>query len=392
MEDKNAIITPGDIERLIKMREKQLYLQKHENKIWQGTNGKWYTYIRDNSKRRLIKKNSLDDLENYIWSYYSEKADNPTVEELFNTWINYKMEVGEIHKGTKDRYICDFNRYFSASMFKLQHIKTITEDDIDIFIRKTLSSHDLTQKAYSNLRTIILGIFKYAKRQHYTDISISTFFQDVDISKKLFKPSEKRLDTAVFTVEETNKLLYYLKTHQTIENLGLVFAFQSGVRCGELAAIKFSDISDNILHVQRQEIVYKSSETGKQVHEVVKYTKTETGDRYIYLPENAFNTLMAIRWLNRDNEYMMAKNGKRINKTAFNNILKRACKAVDIPPRTMHKIRRTYGTTLIDNNVEDSLIMSQMGHTDISTTRKYYYYANKDSEYKRKQIENSINF
>ena len=58
----------------------------------------------------------------------------------------------------------------------------------------------------------------------------------------------------------------------------------------------------------------------------------------------------------------------------------------------MHKIRRTYATALIDNNVDDSLIMSQMGHTTITTTRKYYYYANKNDKHKREQIESSINF
>lgn len=38
----------------------------------------------------------------------------------------------------------------------------------------------------------------------------------------------------------------------------------------------------------------------------------------------------------------------------------------------MHKIRKTYGTTLIDNNVDDALVAEMMGHKDISTTKKYY--------------------
>ena len=95
-------------------------------------------------------------------------------------------------------------------------------------------------------------------------------------------------------------------------------------------------------------------------------------------------------WGNRDGDYIFMKDGRRVYKTSFNNYLKKACLAVGIPVRTMHKIRRTYGTTLIDNNVEDSLIMSQMGHSDISTTRKYYYYANKNNEHNKEQINKSI--
>ena len=52
----------------------------------------------------------------------------------------------------------------------------------------------------------------------------------------------------------------------------------------------------------------------------------------------------------------------------------------------MHKLRKTYGTMLIDSGLEDGTIMSQMGHSDITTTRKYYYYSNKDEEEKTIQI------
>lgn len=386
------IISIETIEELIEMREKQLYLEKHPNKIWQGTNNKWYTYLGKGEGRKLVKKNTYDDLTNYILNHYKEKEDNPTIKELYTQWLNYKLSIKEIGRGTYDRYECDFKRYFLSSGFYLRHIKTITEEDLDIFIRHTIATQELTQKAYSNFRTILIGIFKYAKRLHYTALSISSVLSDLDISSRVFKPKANKLEGEIFTEDETPQILNYLRSNPSIENFGLIFAFQSGVRCGELAAIKFSDITDNILHVQRQEIVYKSDISGKQIHEVVEYTKTECGNRYIYLPSGAVDTLTCIRWRNRNSEFVMAKDGKRINKTAFNRYLERACIACGIEPRTMHKIRRTYGTTLIDNGVEDSLIMSQMGHTNIQTTRKYYYYANRNDEHKRKQIDSSIIF
>ena len=88
----------------------------------------------------------------------------------------------------------------------------------------------------------------------------------------------------------------------------------------------------------------------------------------------------------------MFEHGARVQTNTFNDRLKLACTKLNIPVRSMHKLRKTYGTTLIDNGVDESLIMTQMGHKDISTTRKYYYYANKDSETNRKQIRNAINF
>lgn len=68
------------------------------------------------------------------------------------------------------------------------------------------------------------------------------------------------------------------------------------------------------------------------------------------------------------------------------------CDALEIERRSKHKIRKTYGTALLDANVEDSLVMSQMGHSDITTTRKYYYYSRRNAEHKREQIMNAIPF
>ena len=56
----------------------------------------------------------------------------------------------------------------------------------------------------------------------------------------------------------------------------------------------------------------------------------------------------------------------------------------------MHKIRATYGTTLIDNDVDDSFVIEQMGHSDIKCTRQYYYFSNKSEAKKIEQIDNAI--
>ena len=378
------------IEELIEMKERNLYLNQHTNKIWQSKDTKWRTYIGSGKERKLVKRKTREELDNYIIQYYKNCEQNPTINELFGLWIEYKMETGEIRPGTRDRYVTDFNRFIRSNRLGQTRIRNIDQDVLDIFIRQTIANNTLSAKTYANLRTLIQGIFKYAKRHHMTDISISEFFSDLDISKRIFKTTPRNLETGVFHEDEITKMLTYLYANPTIENLGLIFCFQTGIRRGELVAVKWDDITDGVLHVQRQEVVYSSGVKGRMVHAVVDYTKTEAGNRYIYLPESSQNLLMMLRWRNKTGEYLMEKDGKRIQKTTFDHVILKACDGAGIPRRSMHKIRRTYGTTLIDNNVEDSLIMSQMGHSTIETTRKYYYYANKNDEHKREQINKSI--
>ena len=41
--------------------------------------------------------------------------------------------------------------------------------------------------------------------------------------------------------------------------------------------------------------------------------------------------------------------------------------------KSPHKIRKTYGSILLDNHIDNKLIMEQMGRTDIRCTEEHYH-------------------
>lgn len=382
-----GMIDLATLQATIEMAEKQKYLAMHDQRIWQGAKKYWYTYLYIDGKRKVVKKKNRADLDEFLISHYRMMAENPTVKETFYLWLNEKYELQEIKKGTYDKYENDFIRFFSD--FKDRKIKSIDADTLEMFIRQTIGQMELTNKAYANLRTLIIGIFKYAKRKKLTDLSISTFFSDLQLSRKVFKQNPKDKRTEVFSEEETEIIIAHLKDHPSLIHLGMLLCFQTGLRVGELVALKFSDESDRTLHVQRQEIKYKDDD-GKTVVEVVEYTKTEAGNRHIILTDGAKETLKLMRKYS-DAEYIMQRD-KRIRCSTINHELYRVCKRCGLNPRSMHKIRKTYATTLIDAGVDDSITMEMMGHSDITTTRKFYYFSRGGDDKKLKQISKAICF
>lgn len=63
-------------------------MEKHNEKIWQGSNGRWYTYVpsADNkAKRRLIAKSSKEKLLEAVLEFYNPKD---TVESVFYEWLD----------------------------------------------------------------------------------------------------------------------------------------------------------------------------------------------------------------------------------------------------------------------------------------------------------------
>ena len=187
----NGIISLDDIRIQIENMKREELLKKHCFDIWQGKNGKWYTYLPDEEKGRVQKSRTTQKaLKDLIVDFYKEVEFNPFIEEVYKRWISEKMEYNEICQGTYDRYECDYKKYFTDSKISQKKIKAITEEDIELFIRATIAKFNLTRKGYSNLRTLILGIFKYAKKRDLTKLSITNFMGDFELSKNVFKKNE----------------------------------------------------------------------------------------------------------------------------------------------------------------------------------------------------------
>lgn len=383
----NDMIDSVFIQEQIKMQRNEELLSKHPYKIWEGKDGKWYSYFPDKEKGRVLRKRNTEELiKDEIIAYWKKQESNPTISDIYSEWINGKVQREEITKATRDRYNRQYEQCFLD--FGKHKIKSISEYDIEEFVLDTIYNCKLTQKGFSNLRTLILGIFKLARRKRLVSFSISELMNDMDISKKLFRRNVKSDDEQVFTTDELPKVLDYLKENPDIVNLGIFLLFKTGLRIGELAALKKTDITQNIIHISKTEIHYNDG-AGNVIYEVRDSPKTEAGIRDVVVPDSGLRILNRIRLLNPFGEYLFERRGKRIRTYVFRERLRNICRKLDITIKSPHKIRKTYGSILIDNNVQESLVINQMGHTDIKTTKKHYY-RNRMNYTEKKNIINHV--
>lgn len=396
---ESGMIDYAAIQEQVEMADNKKYLSQHKSKIYQGGDGRWNTYLPDTSSkygRRLVRKNTKNEVEKEVVEYYKQKEVEPTVGDVFYSWLNSKLEYGEILQQTYDRYEIVYNRYFLNNKKGIAglKIKTIDEVQLEDFIRRTIHDFNLTVKAWGNLRIIIRGIFKYARRIHQTSISISQFMGDLDLSKNIFNRKLITDDEQVFTDKEVEMIrdliLGEKKRAESLTNLGILLAMKTGLRAGELATLKYTDIKDGILTVRRTEIRYKNDDRSYE-YDVRESTKGRDGIRRVILPNEALDILKRIRKLNPFGEYLFTRStGSRILGRQFTVRLKQICRTLGIKERTLHKLRKTYATTLLNANVDEKLIMSQMGHTDISTTKTFYYFDNHDIEESKRIINAAL--
>lgn len=378
---EHGIIDLSYIENKIEMNKREELLKKHPYEIWIGKDNRYYTYFPEKDNKRMLKsRNTRQKIEDCIVDFWKQEMENPTIYELYTEWVDGKLKREEITITTKNRY----DRQYKESMieFGKNRIKAIEEYDIEKFLLEAIHVHKMTAKGFSNLRTLILGIFKLAKKKKLVQYSIKNVIDDMDISRKLFRKVKHEDDELIFMDEEVEKVLNYFKQHKLdLKDLGILLLFYTGMRPGELSALTWDDVNGNIIKIHSTEIRYEN-ENKEYIYEVRDFPKTEAGIRDVIVPQSQLWILKEIKTLNPSGKYVFEQHGQRIRTCLFDDRIRRICSKLKIKEKSLNKIRKTYATTLIDKRVDDSLIIAQMGHTDITTTKNYYYKNRKNMQQK----------
>lgn len=392
----NSIINLDDVRMNMEKSKRNKILEQHPYDIWIASDGRVKTYVEDETKtkqRRLVAKSSREKLEDYIVKEYIRKHPvhkaNHSVGTIFNEWLDYALREKDIEKNTADRYRNDFDRFIEGTEFSRMDIECISNSNVIRFLKDTLNENRITRKTFSNLKTVLNGIFSYAMSEKSLEcISMSYTLKDYKVSDKKFKKNIVRDEEQVYSEKEILTIAdYIIKNYQSTRELGILLALLTGLRAGELCSLKTSDQEREILYIQRTEIKYKD-EYGKTVYSVREFPKSECSMNGIGLSNSAINVLSLIRKLNMkagigsDFLFYEPEYG-RLKSYFFTRALKKICNATGVRYRSMHKLRKTYASYLLANGVEEKIAQAQLRHKDSATTHKYYEYSIRNKEYTR---------
>lgn len=384
---ENGMLDTALVREMIEMQKKKEILEKHPYAIWEGKDGNWYTYLPNKEKGRVLKKKKDRlSIENDVVKYWKSEMENPTICEVFEEWNNRRLELKKISNATHLRNKQIFNRHYKE--FGKRRIKSTDTEDIEEFLEEQIPEHNLTAKAFSNLKTVTRGFLKRAKKQKLIDYNVEELFQELDTSEVDFKKVVKEDYEEVFNEQEMPIIITYLENNPNMMNLGILLMFVTGARIGEIVTLKHTDFENNTFKIRRTETRFLG-EDGKYICAVKEFPKSQAGVRTAIIPEDYSWLTKAIQRQNPFGEYIFVKEGNRITTQSIRMRLKRICKKLGIYHKSPHKIRKTYGTILLDNHIDNRMIIGQMGHTDILCTENHYH-RNRKSVDKKSQIISAI--
>ncbi|MCR5784377.1 MAG: tyrosine-type recombinase/integrase [Eubacterium sp.] len=281
-------------------------------------------------------------------------------------------------------YLMSSERILSARRNTIRNLKERYKHNIqEILGEKILSKitplecQEVLNKMYeqgyaattmSLTRSVMHNIFENALG--YNIISINPVTRFV---KCPFRPKNTQV---VLSMSEHTKLIDYLNNNDFIYACQVRFILQTGLRIGELIALKWEDVDFN-----KRKIHIRA--TMEYVPALERFVRSEpksySGKRTIDLTTEAINCLQVhylkdVKFIGTEfgDFVFLNDSGKPIKLTTYDQGLRRLAKRCGIKTFSMHALRRTFATRCAESGMMANILQAVMGHSDISTTLRYY--------------------
>ncbi len=191
-------------------------------------------------------------------------------------------------------------------------------------------------------------------------------------------PRVPKTEKQVLTKQQAHTLLEYVKKHR-LEAI-LVLAVTTGMRRGEILALRWRDVSFEDGSIQVRRTVDYIPHYGYVENE----PKTARGRRKIMLPSFVINILKAHRlqqieakskvgpdWIEKDLVFC-GIHGDYFNPNYLLRVFKRVLVDAGLPHMRFHDLRHSAATILLSMNIHPKVVQEVLGHSTINMTLDTY--------------------
>lgn len=402
----SGIIKPQDAEAIKEIimaknlkRMKELVLEVHHHKISEpNPNGRYktridvYDPITHELKQKQLVKSSEYDFYEALCEHYRIKvvsvSKTITIANLYPDWLEYKR----LHTNAPTyitRIDSDWKRYYEGTKIVNTDIRSISKLDMDEWVHRMIKDYSMTKTAYYNMSVIMRQVLAYAVDK---EIILANPLDSVTVdARRMFRKQKKnRPEEEVFSKTETQEIFklaiddynHNEKLIYKLSPLAVMFQFQTGLRVGELCGVKFNDIEGDYIHIQRM--------VRDHPLEVVEKTKTDDGDRMVYLTSKAKVLIEEARKYSKSEYIFSMIAGEPLKPRIIHDRYDTYCKTLGINHKSSHKARKTYNSTLLDAGVNIDSVRRMMGHSDEHTTLKNYTFDRSEKKIRESIIEKAL--
>lgn len=286
-------------------------------------------------------------------------------------------EVAALWKESK-RDVVKYSTYCAYMLVLKTHLlpvfggaEMITEDDAQQFVFDRLRD-GLSRKTVQDMMAVLKSVAKFGAKHGIFR------FEPWDV---VYPTETASRQLPVLSRTHHRKLLRELSEHPTTQNIGVMLALCTGLRIGEVCALRWEqvDMARRVISVRGTVGRIYNCETS--VTELcVSTPKTRTSNRDIPVTTLLLSALRTVRMQQRGDCYVVGDGIRPKEPRSYREVFVRLLKKLNIPPIVFHGLRHTFATRCIEGQCDYKTVSVILGHSNVSTTMNLYVHPNLDQK------------
>lgn len=288
--------------------------------------------------------------KDWIYTWLLEKKDY--IKE--STYANYSNNIfNHIIPKLGDYYLNELNHKVIQD-FLLELSKNGRKDN----------TGGLAEKTIKDITIIIKGsIKKGINEDKIKHIELTFNYPKDNKENKLY----------VLTKREQIKITNYVLENVNSRNIGLLISVYSGIRIGELCALRWEDVDfkKNCLTINKtiQRVYIKDKD--KNISKVIITTpKTKNANREIPINKDFLEILKKVK--SDKKHYILTGNEKYIEPRTYRKYFNKVLDELKIKHFNFHSLRHTFATNCISLGVDYKTVSELLGHANVNITLNLY--------------------
>ena len=300
-------------------------------------------------------------LEKRVNAEVSSVPKNLTVDNLFTMW--FADMCLKVKEPSYMNYQMKYEKHIKSALGNTSYDK-LTVEQLNYFVQAKMSS-SLSLKYTADIAGVIKSVCRYAKKR----------FGYEDKSEFIVIPKSKAKEKKLIGKDEQTVLNKYLTTNPTASNIGILLSAATGIRIGELCALKWSDIDldKRILTVRNTVQRIKNIGGNTKTKLIVTSPKSSSSAREIPLPDFIIRLLNGLK--SNGEYYLLSGTRGIVEPRTMQYRFERILSELKLSKVSFHSLQHRFATTCVELGFDVKTLSEILGHSSVEITLNRYVHS-----------------
>lgn len=293
-----------------------------------------------------------------------------TIKEIAVVWCEDKRPY--VKKSTFAAYMLILENHIFPYFGEAN---TLNEKVVQNFVLKKLKK-GLSVKSVKDILIVLKMVMKFGVKHDWMN------YAEWDIK---YPTIENVKELEVLSVANHKKILEYVRQNFTFRNLGIYICLCTGLRIGEVCALRWSDINIDAGTISIERTIgriYIIEGERKHTELIIGAPKTKNSYREIPMCKELLSLVKPLKKVVNQDYYVLTNENAPTEPRTYRNYYKKLMKQLDMPKLKFHGLRHSFATRLIEGNCDYKTVSVLLGHSNISTTLNLYVHPNMEQKKK----------